>query len=133
VERIAVACENVSKSFGATRAVVDISFSLREGEVLALVGENGAGKSTLMNLLSGALSPDEGEITIAEPTTGRGRRVAMVHQELSLFDNLTVSENLELDRSASGLFVKERVSRARHRRSSTRSASMSRSMRESEN
>lgn len=112
MERIAVACENVSKSFGATRAVVDISFSLREGEVLALVGENGAGKSTLMNLLSGALSPDEGEITIAEPTTGRGRRVAMVHQELSLFDNLTVSENLELDRSASGLFVKERVSRA---------------------
>lgn len=111
MERIAVECDNVSKSFGATRAVVDVSFSLREGEILALVGENGAGKSTLMNLLSGALSPDEGEITIAEPVAGRGRRVAMVHQELSLFDNLTVGENLELDRAAGHVFVKERVSR----------------------
>lgn len=112
MERIAVTCENVSKSFGATRAVVDIGFSLRDGEILALVGENGAGKSTLMNLLSGALSPDTGEITIAESTAGRRRSVAMVHQELSLFDNLTVGENLELGRPSGGAFVEERASRA---------------------
>lgn len=107
----AVTCESVSKSFGATRAVSDISFSIRAGEILALVGENGAGKSTLMNLLVGALDPDSGTIEIAEPSGDRGRRVAMVHQELSLFDNLTVAENLELDRPRAGALISERASR----------------------
>lgn len=109
--KTAVTCSNVSKSFGATRAVSDISFTIRTGEVLALVGENGAGKSTLMNMLSGGLEPDEGSIEIAHPDGTRARRVAMVHQELSLFDNLTVAENLELDRSSGGMLVSETASR----------------------
>jgi ABC-type sugar transport system ATPase subunit len=108
----AVTCEHVRKSFGATRAVSDISFTIAPGEVLALVGENGAGKSTLMNLLVGALDPDEGSVTIAPPSGPLGRRVAMVHQELSLFANLTVAENLELDRAGGGALVSERSSRA---------------------
>ncbi|MFL2000062.1 sugar ABC transporter ATP-binding protein [Microbacterium sp. A1-JK] len=91
----ALTCQHVSKSFGATRAVVDVDVTLNRGEILALVGENGAGKSTLMNMLSGLLSPDTGSITIADPPEG-GRAVSMVHQELSLFANLTVAENLSL-------------------------------------
>lgn len=112
MDAAAVTCENVTKSFGATRAVSGISFSIHPGEILALVGENGAGKSTLMNLLVGALEPDEGSVEIAPPSGGRGRQVAMVHQELSLFDNLTVAENLELDRSRGGALISERASRA---------------------
>lgn len=95
----AIACHHVSKSFGATRAVVDVDFALKSGEVLALVGENGAGKSTLMNMLSGGLVPDTGEITVAESDEAHGRSIAMVHQELSLFANLTVAENIALDRA----------------------------------
>jgi ABC-type sugar transport system ATPase subunit len=112
VDGAALTCSHVSKSFGATRAVSDITFSLAPGEVLALVGENGAGKSTLMNIVSGGLAPDAGTVTVAAPGDGRGRSVAMVHQELSLFANLTVSENLELDRPAGGAMIDERASRA---------------------
>jgi ABC-type sugar transport system ATPase subunit len=81
------------------------------GEVLALVGENGAGKSTLMNMLSGGLETDEGTIAIAPPTGERARPVAMVHQELSLFSNLSVTENLELDREGQRGAISERSSR----------------------
>ncbi|MFV0253328.1 MAG: sugar ABC transporter ATP-binding protein [Beutenbergiaceae bacterium] len=93
----AVACSGISRSFGATKAVSHVDFTLAPGEVLALVGENGAGKSTLMNMLSGSLTPDTGQVTIAEPQGELARSVAMVHQELSLFDNLTVAENFALD------------------------------------
>ncbi|WP_179950900.1 sugar ABC transporter ATP-binding protein [Xylanimonas oleitrophica] len=110
--REALTCTHVSKSFGPTRAVADVDFHLDAGEVLALVGENGAGKSTLMNMLSGGLAPDTGEITVAEPTGELGRRVAMVHQELSLFANLTVAENLALDHAEP---ASEPESRARAR------------------
>lgn len=93
----AVQCHRASKSFGATCAVRDVDFTLGAGSVLALVGENGAGKSTLMNMLSGAIVPDTGAISVAS-TNSTQRRVSMVHQELSLFGNLTVAENMALDR-----------------------------------
>lgn len=109
----ALDCRGVTKSFGATRAVSEISFTLRAGEVLALVGENGAGKSSLMNLLAGALAPDSGSIHLAAPKDGIGRPVAMVHQELSLFGNLTVAENMELGRPDGGVVINERDSRRR--------------------
>src|SRR5664279_452135 len=112
VNDVAVKCSGVSKSFGATRAVSEITFTIHAGEVLALVGENGAGKSTLMNMLSGGLAPDTGRIDIAEPSGNNSRWVAMVHQELSLFDNLTVAENLEMDRASGGNLSSERRSRA---------------------
>jgi ABC-type sugar transport system ATPase subunit len=111
-----VTCSHVSKSFGATRAVSDIDFFIDQGEILALVGENGAGKSTLMNILSGGLAPDSGTVTVSGTHGGHARDVAMVHQELSLFDNLTVAENLELDRTGARAFVSERASREDVRR-----------------
>lgn len=93
----------VSKSFGATRALSDVSLEARGGEVLALIGENGAGKSTLMKILSGAVSPDRGEMELAGkpfaprgPHAGRLAGVAMIYQELNLAPHLTVVENVML-------------------------------------
>jgi ribose transport system ATP-binding protein len=56
--------ERISKSFGSTRALVDVSIELRQGEVLALAGENGAGKSTVLNVLTGVVAPDEGVVRL---------------------------------------------------------------------
>ncbi len=69
----------ISKSFGATQALADVSLSVRAGEVLALIGENGAGKSTLMKVLSGAHRPDAGEMYLDGRTyapAGRTKRAA---------------------------------------------------------
>ena len=95
----------VSKSFGATRALDDVSFELGRGEVHALIGENGAGKSTMMKVLSGAIVPDAGRMEIdgqpyAPSGPGDGLRcgVSMIYQELNLAPHLTVEENVMLGR-----------------------------------
>ncbi|KAJ57131.1 hypothetical protein ACMU_01165 [Actibacterium mucosum KCTC 23349] len=95
----------LSKSFGTFKAVQDISLEIKEGEVLALLGENGAGKSTLTNLLAGVLSPDEGEIWIDgnetqfhSPMDAQAAGVSVVFQELTLAANLTVAENIFMNR-----------------------------------
>ena len=80
---------HVSRSFGATHAVDDVSLEVRSGEVLALVGENGAGKSTLMAIAAGELEPDAGTIE-------RYGHVALVHQHFMLVPALTIAENLAL-------------------------------------
>src|SRR3990172_11489313 len=93
--------EAIHKSFGGVRALRGVDLDLREGEVLALVGENGAGKSTLMEILCGNLRADSGRITYrGRPTHFDGAReaafagVSIVHQELSLVPHLTVAENI---------------------------------------
>jgi ribose transport system ATP-binding protein len=95
--------ERVSKRFGATIALDDVSISVESGEIVALVGENGAGKSTLMKILSGAYRPDVGEIWLdgvrygpRNPLEGRHAGVAMIYQELSLAKHLSVMENILL-------------------------------------
>jgi ribose transport system ATP-binding protein len=97
----------VSKSFGATRALDDVTFELARGEVHALIGENGAGKSTMMKILSGAIAPDAGRMEIegrpyapAGPGDGLRRGVSMIYQELTLAPHLTVAENITLGREA---------------------------------
>jgi ribose transport system ATP-binding protein len=104
----------ISKSFGATRALRDVSLEVSPGEILALVGENGAGKSTLMKVLSGAHQPDSGEMRVdgesykpKNPLEARNSGVAMIYQELSLAPHLTVMENILLGvEPTSGPFVK---------------------------
>lgn len=93
----------VSKRFGATRALTDVNFQLRHGEVHALMGENGAGKSTLMKILSGNYQPDTGEILIdgspalmTDPRAAMRAGVAIIHQELNTVPEMTVAENLAI-------------------------------------
>jgi ribose transport system ATP-binding protein len=103
---------DVSKSFGASRALRDVSFELARGEVHALVGENGAGKSTLMKVLSGAIRPDSGTMTLAgsryaprSPKEAKQRGLAMIYQELALAPHLSVEANVMLgqERTFAGL------------------------------
>ncbi len=93
----------ISKSFGATRALAEVSLSVDAGQVLALIGENGAGKSTLMKVLSGAHRPDSGAMQLAgkpfqpsSPGDARRAGVAMIYQELNLAPDLSVEENVLL-------------------------------------
>ncbi|MEO6709027.1 MAG: sugar ABC transporter ATP-binding protein [Planctomycetota bacterium] len=93
----------VSKSFGATRALRDISFAVRAGEVRALVGENGAGKSTLLGILAGVHAPDSGSMEVGGasfaprgPKDARKSGVAMIHQELAIAPDLSLAENIAL-------------------------------------
>ena len=93
----------VSVHFGPTVALANVDLDVAPGEVHALIGENGAGKSTLMKVLSGAVSPDAGELWIdgspyrpASPLAASRRGVAMVYQELSLVPHLGVAENIVL-------------------------------------
>ncbi|WEK50260.1 MAG: sugar ABC transporter ATP-binding protein [Candidatus Kaistia colombiensis] len=91
----------VSKTFGPVKALSDVRFELRRGEIHALCGENGAGKSTLMNILAGVLQPSEGEIlldgervTIASPAAAQRLGIGLVHQEIALCPDATVAENI---------------------------------------
>lgn len=100
-----VELEHVNKSFPGVKALDDVSFNLKSGEVLALLGENGAGKSTLMKILSGAYSRDSGEIKIFDqvvgdltPRSAQELGVAIIHQELNMCSHLSVAENIFLGR-----------------------------------
>jgi ABC-type uncharacterized transport system ATPase subunit len=86
-----VALSHITKSFGANRAVDDVTLDVRRGEILALVGENGAGKTTLMRIAAGELAHDSGEVA-AEG------RVELVHQHFMLVNEFTIAENLALTR-----------------------------------
>ena len=96
---------SVSKSFGGTRALDQVSFEVRAGEVHALVGENGAGKSTLMKIVSGALKQDSGTIhlngsaiDLDSPHHALRLGISIVHQQSGLAPDLTVAENIFLGR-----------------------------------
>ena len=93
----------ISKRFGATQALSDVSLNVTAGRVLALIGENGAGKSTLMKVLSGAHSPDSGSMLLAGkpyapqgPHHARLAGVGMIYQELNLAPHLSVEDNIML-------------------------------------
>lgn len=117
-----VTIDNVSKTFGATKALQSVSLEIEAGEVHGLLGENGAGKSTLMKVLSGIVSPDEGKISIGgrhlklgSPQASRESGLAMAYQELSSPENLAVEVKLslpDLPRGRAGLVSKTRVRQA---------------------
>ncbi len=97
--------DGISITFGAVRALSDVSLRLYPGEVHALMGENGAGKSTMIKALTGVYSIDSGTITVAgerhefsSPAESQAAGISTVYQEVNLVPNLTVAENMMLGR-----------------------------------
>jgi D-xylose transport system ATP-binding protein len=101
----------VTKSFGSVQALTDVDFEVRNGEVMALVGDNGAGKSTLIKCVAGIHPMDEGEMLFdSEPVTVHGPKdaaklgIEVVYQDLALCDNLDVVQNMYLGREVHDRF-----------------------------
>jgi ribose transport system ATP-binding protein len=101
----AVAMTGIAKSFGGVTALEHVDFTVRKGEIHALLGGNGAGKSTILKMLSGVHKPDKGEIRIngvlLERHTAEAARqlgIAMIFQEMSLIPSLSVAQNIFLTR-----------------------------------
>jgi ABC-type sugar transport system ATPase subunit len=113
--------DRVSKRFGATQALAEVSLAVARGEVHALVGENGAGKSTLIRILGGACQPDAGTVRLdgtprrfADPRAALAAGIVVIPQELRLVPALSVAENLMLGHlPARRLSVDRRALRAR--------------------
>src|SRR5690606_27355450 len=97
--------QGICKSFPGVRALHNVSFTLRKGEVHALMGENGAGKSTLIKVMTGVYEKDAGQIDIEgqtiqfrSPQDAQNFGVGTVYQEITLCPNLTVAENMFIGR-----------------------------------
>src|SRR3954453_9165099 len=102
-DRIELRLTDVHKAFGGVRALKGVSFSVRAGEVHALLGENGAGKSTLMAVAAGSLAPDGGAVeiggeplTATSPSAAQALGLAVVYQHPAIADDITVLENMLL-------------------------------------
>ncbi len=111
--RTLIEFQGITKIFGGTRALENVSIDLLPGEILALLGENGAGKSTLIKTLAGIYKPDGGQILFrGEPYSHRPPKpntrqpVAFIHQDLGLIEWMTVGENVGL---AQGFSLRSRL------------------------
>lgn len=112
-----VEMEGITKAFPGTKALENISWRLRPGEIHALIGENGAGKSTLIKILGGIYRADQGEIKIngrtvdiKQPKEARQLGIGVVFQEFNLIPDLSVAQNLflSMEKNWVGLFLKRR-------------------------
>lgn len=114
---------DIVKTYPGVVAIDHVSFDVREGEVHALIGENGAGKSTLIKVLSGAIQPDSGSITIGgktfeamTPILSKEQGIGVIYQEFTLVPGISAAENVFLGQKTSdGLFVnyEERIRRTK--------------------
>lgn len=107
-ENVVLEMRNIHKSFPGVRALQGVDFTLRKGEIHALMGENGAGKSTLIKVLTGVYGKDEGEIhldgcqgaaVIHSPQDAQNLGISTVYQEITLCPNLSVAENMFIGRT----------------------------------
>lgn len=96
--------ENISKAFFGVSAIKGINLKLRKGTILGLIGENGAGKSTMMNVIGGVIKADEGVMKIngkpynpGNPVDATKAGITFIHQELNLFTNLSIEENVYIN------------------------------------
>ncbi|MFA6845349.1 MAG: ATP-binding cassette domain-containing protein, partial [Sphaerochaetaceae bacterium] len=104
---IVLTMRHICKIFPGVKALDDVDFTLRKGEIHALMGENGAGKSTLIKVLTGVFDFDEGEIRLSgydepilnkSPQEAQKRGISTVYQEVNLCPNLSVAENIFIGR-----------------------------------
>jgi len=113
-----VELKDVGKHFrgadGSARAVLEgVDFTLREGEIVALLGQSGSGKSTMLRIMAGLIQADEGQVLYrGMPLYGTARGIRMVFQSFALFPWLTVQKNVELGLEAQGMAPEERARRA---------------------
>ncbi|MDR3192359.1 MAG: ATP-binding cassette domain-containing protein [Treponema sp.] len=111
--------EGITKLFDGVKVLDSVSFGIRRGEIMGLIGENGAGKSTLIKIISGIYQPSSGtlrldgrEVTVPDYITAKGLGIAIVPQEFNLINTLTVYENIFLGneiRKKSGLLDKPKM------------------------
>src|SRR3569833_4730556 len=108
---------DVRKSFraadGRERSVLEgVDFTLREGEIVALLGQSGSGKSTLLRIMAGLIQADEGDVKYrGQPLYGPARSISMVFQSFALFPWLAVQQSVELGLEARGMPSDERAER----------------------
>ena len=98
--------KNVSLSFGAVQAIVDVSFDIQEGEIRAIIGPNGAGKTSMLNVINGVYHPQQGEITYKgetrqqmRPHAAASQGIARTFQNVALFRGMTTLENIMTGRN----------------------------------
>jgi len=110
----AIELKGITKTFGSVVANKNIELNLKQGEILALLGENGSGKTTLMNMLSGIYKPDKGqifvdgkEVTIDSPEDSKRLGIGMVHQHFKLVDVFSASDNIWMGTEKPGFVLKK--------------------------
>ena len=113
-ETMAIELKQITKTFGSVVANNRIDLSVKQGEILALLGENGSGKTTLMNMLSGIYKPDSGSIlingqnvTINSPEDAIRLGVGMIHQHFKLVEALSATDNIILGAKEKGILLKK--------------------------
>ena len=113
-ENFAIQMQGITKTFGSTVANKNVNLTVKQGEILALLGENGSGKTTLMNMLSGIYQPDSGDIfvdgnrvDIRSPEDAKQLGIGMVHQHFKLVDVFSAADNIWMGKEKSGLRLKK--------------------------
>lgn len=113
----AIELRNINKSFGSVAANKNVNLTVRQGEILALLGENGSGKTTLMNMLSGIYKPDSGqifvdgnEVSVNSPEDAKKLGIGMVHQHFKLVDIFSAADNIWLGKENDGSSAKAKLS-----------------------
>jgi len=112
-QQYAIEMQGITKTFGSVVANRDINLNVKNGEILALLGENGSGKTTLMNMLSGIYKPDSGTIlmdgkpvVINSPEDSKRLGIGMVHQHFKLVDVFSAADNIWMGKEKSGFALK---------------------------
>ena len=113
-EQYAIEMRGITKTFGSVVANNGVNLRVRQGEILALLGENGSGKTTLMNMLSGIYKPDSGsifvdgkEVSIDSPEDAKRLGIGMVHQHFKLVDVFSAADNVWIGKERAGLRLKK--------------------------